>query len=119
MKIKDIVTAYPALQEFGLLARGIQPIMTDAKVSREEKRKVLSQLCDKLAEKSFRNEIVVSQIFKIINMKEDECKKFPNTKAQVDNIISWCPRLELHRNKLTKEVDRNRRMYKLQWLGGK
>ncbi len=113
MGLKDLVTAAPALQEFGLLARGIEPIMTDPTVSREEKRKVLSQLVNELSDKAFNNKIVIEQVFKIINMKEEECKKFEDTESQVDFIIGWCPRLEQKREALSKEVEKHRKQFRV------
>ncbi len=113
MGLKDLITAAPALQEFGLLARGIEPIMTDPEVSRDEKRKILSQLVDNLSDKAFNNKIVIEQVFKIINMKEDECQKFWDEKSQTDFIIGWCPRLAQKRDELSKEVAKHRKQFKM------
>ena len=111
--IKDILGGYSSLQEFGLLVNAIKPIMIDTETSRDEKRKVLCQLVDKLSEKSFNNSIVLKQIFIIINMKEEECKKFIDTQTQVDSIITWLPRMSEKYNELYKEVSNHRRKFNL------
>lgn len=111
MGLKDLKNAYSALTEFGLLARSIEPIMTDADISRNEKRKALSDLCNNLSESTFNNKIVVAQIMKIINMKEDVSKESPDTVAQVNEILRWCPRMAIHRKELTKEVEKHRKLY--------
>lgn len=112
--VKDLVTAYPALQEFGLLARGIQSIMIDPKVTREEKRTVLCELVEQLSDKAFNNGIVLRQVMKIINMKEEVCKEFEDTDAQVDGIIKWLPRMAKKKDILKKEVKNHRKMYSME-----
>lgn len=114
MGIKDFVTAYPALQEFGLLVRGIQPIMMDENSTVKEKRTVLNQLVEELSDKAISNAMVANQIMIIINMKEEECKKFSSTDAQVNSILTWLPRMKLHRDKLAKKVEHARKIYGLQ-----
>lgn len=113
MGLKDLKTAYASLQEFSLLAQSIKPIMTDPAVSREEKRKALSGLCNTLSEPAFNNGIVVKQIMTIINMKEDVCKEYPDTITQVNGILAWCPRMAIHRKDLTKEAEKHRKQYGL------
>ena len=113
MSIKDIVTSYPALQEFGMMARAILPIMTDANVSRDEKRQTLNNLVNELSDKTFTNSMVVKQIMQIINMKEDVCKEFTDAQSQVEGILLWLPRMSQHRDKLEKEVRNHRKQYGL------
>ena len=112
-KLKDIVTGFPALSEWGNIAKAILPIMTDATASVEEKRKALNMAINELSEKSFNNQIVVNQIMTIINMKEQTCRMYSNTEAQVKGILSWLPRMEKHKDILTKEVKKHRKQYGL------
>lgn len=112
-KIKDLFGAYPALQEFGVLAKSIHPIMTDPSVSRDTKRKTLNDLVNSLSDKAFSNSIVVGQIMKIINMKQEICKDYKDTETQVDGILSWCPRMKEHREVLVKEVGEHRKQYRM------
>jgi hypothetical protein len=109
MGIKDLFTSFSALSEFGNLSRSILPIMTDKDVSIIEKRKTLCQLVDNLSEKAFNNKIVLGQIFKIINMKEEICKEYVDTESQVNGILEWCPRLKEHKKELSKEVEKARK----------
>ncbi len=111
--IKDIATSFPALQEFGMMAKLIQPVMEDSKLGRDEKRKALSGLTNMLSDKTFANSLVVDQIMKIINMKEDVCKEYEDTEAQVEGILSWLSRMRQYRDKLKKEVEKHRGQYKL------
>jgi hypothetical protein len=113
MGFKDLVTSAPPLQEFGMLARVIQPIMTDPKETREVKRNTLCGLVDNLSEKTFNNKIVVNQIMKIINMKEDICKEYPDALAQMNGILSWLPRMIKHIDMIKKEVVKARKSYGL------
>lgn len=113
MKIGDIVGAFPALQEFGLLSQVIKPTMVNPEIPRAKKREALNDLVNGLSEKTFSNEIVLNQVMEIINMKEDECKKFTDANSQVDNILTWLPRMKVHRDKLVKRVSQNRKRYGL------
>jgi hypothetical protein len=113
MGIKELFSSPVALQEFGLLIRGIQPIMTDVNSTVEEKRTALNQLVNELSEKTFKNDIVVNQIMIIINMKKEECEKFSSTDAQVNSILTWLPRMAIHREKLAKKVEHARKSFGL------
>ncbi len=111
--IKDIIHSGSALQEMGLLAKGIVNIMTDPSTSREDKRKTLNSLVNELSEKSFQNGLVADQIMIIINMKQEECEKFEDTNAQVAEILSWLPRMEFHKKRLNDKVSKSRKSYGL------
>lgn len=113
MGIKDLLTAAPAVSELGVFLKPIQPTMTDPKVSREEKRTTLNIMVETLSDKTFKNGVVATQIMQIINMKEDVSKEYPDTESQVKGILSWLPRMEYHKDKLTKEVARHRKLYGL------
>lgn len=112
-KLKDIVTGFPALNEWGNIAKAILPIMTDATASVEEKRKTLNMAVNELSDKSFNNQIVVNQIMTIINMTEPVCRMYSDTETQVKGILSWLPRMEKHKNILTEEVKKHRKHYGL------
>ena len=111
--LKDIIHSKDAMQEWGITARAIQPFMTDAASSRKEKREILNEAVKVLSDSTFKNGIVVDQIISIINMKEDVCKEYPNTEAQVNGILSWLPRMSEHRERLTKAVTRARKAAKV------
>jgi F0F1-type ATP synthase delta subunit len=113
MGIKDLLKTPGALQEFSLIAQSIKPVMTDPKVSRKDKRKTLSDMCDSLSEPTFNNGQVIKMIMQIINMKEDVCKEYSDTIAQVNGILGWLPRMAIHRKELTKEVEKHRKQFKL------
>ncbi len=113
MSIKDLVTSYPALQEFGNMARAILPIMTDPNENRDSKRKALNNLANELSEKTFKNKIIAQQIMQIINMGEEVCEEYPDAESQVQGILSWIPRMELHRDILKKEVIKHRKSFGL------
>jgi hypothetical protein len=114
MGIKNIFATPAALQEFGLLARGIYPIMIDKKSTTvEERRIVLNELVNKLSEKTFKNNMIAEQIIKIINMEKEECEKFSITDTQVNSILTWLPRMALHRDKLANKVEQARKNFGL------
>ena len=108
-KIKDIITSFPALSEWGNIAKAILPIMKDASATVEEKRKALNMAVNELSEKSFDNRIVVNQIMSIVNMKEQVCRMYADTEAQVKGILSWLPRMEQHKDILIAEVKKHRK----------
>ena len=113
MNLKDILTANKAIQEFSMMAQSIKPIMTDPEVTRAEKRKTLCSLVDKLSDSTLNNDFVAGMIMKIINMKEDVCKEYPDAESQVSGILEWLPRMKVHRGKLLDEVVKHRREYRL------
>lgn len=107
------MSIFSALQELSVLSQAILPTMTDPKVPRTEKRKTLCVMVDGLSEKTFKSKYIAKQIMGIINMKEDVCKEYGSTEAQVDGICGWCPRMKEHRDLLVKEVTRHRKQYGL------
>ena len=107
--LTDVLRWFPAMSEFGYFARAIAPVMVSQSISVKDKRKTLNASINNLKEKSFSNRFVAIQIIIIINMKEEECKKFIDTEEQVDSILKWLPRMELHRDRLTNKVKSNRR----------
>jgi len=113
MGLKDLIHTPSALQEFGVMAKPIKDTMIDPKVSRKDKRKALSDMCDSLSEPTFNNGQVIKMIMSIINMKEEVCKEYGDTIAQVNGILSWLPRMATHRKELTKEVEKHRKKYGL------
>ena len=100
-------------QEFGLMSQTILPIMKDPDASRELKRSTLDMMTKELSEKTFQKDFVADMIMEIINMKEEVCKEYEDTESQVNGILSWLPRMEYHRGKLTKAVSKNRKHYGL------
>jgi hypothetical protein len=96
-----------------MMTRAILPIMTDAEVSRDTKRKTLNTLVIELSDRTFANGMVAKQIMEIINMKEEVCKEYDDTNAQVVGILSWLPRMSVHRDKLAEEVKKHRKSYGL------
>ena len=113
MGIKNLITSYPALQEFGLVAKAILPLMTDVNVSRTEKRGILNDAVNGLSDKTFNNSMVADQIMIIINMKEDVCREYPDTESQVNGILEWLPRMSKHRDKLYRKVKQSRKSFGL------
>jgi hypothetical protein len=103
-----------ALTEMGNCAKAILPTMTDPTVSKEDKRITLNTMVNELSDGCFRHGVIADQIMIIINMQEEECKKFPNTKAQVDSILVWLPRMKQHQDRLTKKVAQNRKSFGLE-----
>lgn len=102
-----------AMQEFSLLLQVIRPIMVDPQETREQKRETLNMMVNELSEKTFKLKPVAEQIMTIINMKEDVCREYPDSEAQVDGILGWLPRMGEHRKMLLEEVKRHRIEYEL------
>jgi len=92
----------------------IQPLMTDEKQSRETKRKILCGMVDSLSDKTFNLEPIAEKIITVINMKEDVCKEYPNSEAQVKGILEWLPRIIKYRGMLLDKVKNNRKQYGLE-----
>lgn len=101
------------MQEFRLALDAIAPIMTDPDETRETKRKTLNMMVSELSEDTFKLKPVAEQIMTIINMKEDVCREYPDSDAQIDGILLWLPRMREHRDMLLKEVDKHRKGYGL------
>lgn len=105
------------MQEFGQYSQAILPVMTDPNISRETKRETLNDLVNRLAEYTFKLDIVAEQIIEIIDtgQKSDAiCKEYDDTDAQVMGILEWCPRMDYHKDKLYKVVRANRKRYGLE-----
>ena len=102
-----------AWSEFGIAAKILLPTMTDPKIKRSTKRKELCAMVNVLTDDTFKHGFIAKQLMKIINMKEDVCKEYINTAQQVRGILSWLPRMELHRDALIKEVSKHRDKYGL------
>lgn len=106
--------AHPnAANEFRFALDAIKPIMTDPKVSRGEKRSTLNVMVNGLSGDTFKLKPVARMIMTIINMKEEVCREYPDSKAQVKGILDWLPRFGEHRDMLLEEVKRHRKGYKL------
>lgn len=95
--------------EFGNASRAILPIMKDPKSTLRKKRSALNMMVNELTDGTFKSGFVIKQIMTIINMKEEVCREYKDTKAQVDSILGWLPRMKQHRKKLEKEVGKHRK----------
>jgi hypothetical protein len=103
-----------ALTEMGNCAKAILPTMTDPTVSKEDKRITLNTMVNELSESTFKQGVIADQIMVIINMQEEECAKFEDTEEQVDFILTWLPRMELHKDRLAKKIAFNRKKFGLE-----
>jgi len=112
--MRSMITHPKAVQEFSMALQVIRPTMVDPSVSGEEKRGVLNVMVNELSEKTFKLKPVAQQIMTIINMKEEVCKEYPDTEAQVDGILSWLPRFRKHKGMLLREVEKHRKEYGLE-----
>ena len=54
------------------------------------------------------------KIIEIIQKNKEKCQQFKNSKEQVDNIISWCPRLKDHEELILLYIQERRKKYKLE-----
>ncbi len=111
--IRQMVFHPKAVREFEIGLEAIKPIMTDATASREEKRSTLCMMVDQLSADTFKLQPIVKQIMTIINMKDDVCKEYADSETQTDGILSWLPRMKMHRKLLLNEVKAHRKEYKL------
>ena len=105
-----------AMQEFGQYAQAIYPVMMDATISKAQKRKTLNELVENLSEGTFKLNIIAEQITVMIDtgQKSDAiCKEYEDTESQVNAILEWLPRMEKHRDLLTKTVEKHRKQYGL------
>lgn len=108
------MAAHPAeAQEFRYSLEVIRPTMTDPKESRDTKRKVLNTMVETLSESTFKLAPVAEQIMEIINMKEDVCKEYKDTEAHVNGVLSWLPRMKMHRERLKNKIEKQRKRYGL------
>jgi hypothetical protein len=101
-----------AAQEFSLSLQAIQPVMTDLKASREDKRMTLNAMVNQLSENTFKLKPIAEQVMTIINMKEEVCREYLDSEAQVEGILAWLPRFKEHREMLLGEVKRQRKQWK-------
>jgi len=101
------------MQEFRIALQLIEPIMTDAKVSRDEKRSTLNMLVNELSDKAFKLKPVAEKIMTIINMKKEVCQEYADSEEQTNGILGWLPRFKEHRDMLLKEVKQHRKEYEL------
>lgn len=107
----SIVTA---LQEFSYGVKIIKPVMNES-VPREERRKALCGMIDGLSDDTFKRGVIINRIFKMnmIDMSEVISCQYDKAEAQVEGILGWLPRMRQHKDKLTKEVEKHRKQYKL------
>lgn len=118
MSIFSDIKNYPkAWQEFSLLCMPIRDDMRNPEITREEKRKILNTLVESLSEETLKNGKIADSIITIISMKKDICDLYPSTRAQLDSIYQWCPRMKLHEGRLLKAINKNRKLYNL-YTGG-
>ena len=113
---KDMMAAITHPNETFELQNGlkaIEPVLKDPSIPRQEKRKTLNQMVENLSDKTFEQGYVANIIIRMINMKEEICKQFKNTDAQVVEILSTMPRMAKHRDKLNDTVKSYRKQYKL------
>lgn len=101
------------MQEFRVGLQAIAPIMTDPDETREAKRSALNMMVNELSDKAFSLKPIVVQIFTIINMKEDVCREYADSEAQVEGILGWLPRMREHHDMLLAEVRKHRHEYQL------
>lgn len=101
------------MREFSLVLQAIQPIMTDAESTREEKREALNMAVNELSEDTFKLKPVAEQIMTIINMKEEVCREYLDSNAQTNGILEWLPRMKLHHIILLDEVKKTRQRFGL------
>ena len=80
--------------------------------SREKKREALSKFTNSLTEDTFK--ATIPYIVDMVNKKEDVCRKFIDTSSQVDDIISWLPRMKEQREFLILVIKEIRGKYGLE-----
>ena len=83
---------------------------TDTKA---KQRETFGLLMGQLPEEVFQKEEVATAIIGMIDPKEDDCKEYKNTDAQVSGIISFLPRMEYWKVKLEEAVKKSRQKYSL------
>lgn len=108
------MSIFGALQEFSQAVQVLNPIMQPS-VPRTQRRKTLNAVLNELSEDTFNRGAIGKRIVKMnmIDMSEEISKKYVNADAQVDGVISWLPRMKVHRDRLLKEVSKRRKKYGL------
>lgn len=92
--------------EFSKASMKIQPTMINPFVTKDKKRKALSDMVNGLREPVFVS--FLPQIISIINMKKEECQIYKDTNTQTDFICSWLSRMKTQRDYLYEVVKEQR-----------
>lgn len=103
-----------AIREFAMAAQILSTVMVP-NVPREERRKALNTILGELSEDTFKRGVIADRILKMnmIDMGEEISKQHEDTESQVEGILSWLPRMKLHRDRLKDKVKRHRKKYGL------
>jgi hypothetical protein len=86
--------------------------MSKQELTREEKRKKLCEYLNELNEDVYI--VNFPHIVAIIQKSKDNCKPFKNSREQVDDILSWLPRLKDHEELLLLYIQERRKKYGLE-----
>ena len=76
-------------------------------------RKLLNDKVNKLTDKTFNKSYTADVIITYINAKQEICKQYSDTKAQVDGVLEWLPKMVKYRDKLEKYISKERKKYGL------
>ncbi|MCJ7655158.1 MAG: hypothetical protein MUO97_07685 [Dehalococcoidia bacterium] len=82
-----------------------------SQLSGEQKRAEYGKCLDALSEEAYTQYFL--KIVEIVQKKKEECQLFKNSEEQVDNIISWLPRLKGMRELVLLVIQERRKKYKL------
>lgn len=96
-------------QEFLQGALKIQPVLINPFKSKEKKREALCGFVDGLHKDTFVQ--FIPQITEMINMKKDVCKEYADSKAQVEGILKWLPRMKDFEDLLLEVVKQHRQKH--------
>lgn len=85
--------------------------VSKSNLSKKDMRIKMCELLNGLSEKAYIT--YFQQIVYIIQRSKEKCQQFRNTEEQVNNILSWLPRLNDHKELLTLYIKERRQNYKL------
>ena len=81
-------------------------------ISQKTRTKIVNEFLDDLSEPALAQNINVCVLQ--IAMTKSECKKYENTKKQVDSIVQRLPRLAKYKGRINEFVREKRSKYKLE-----
>jgi hypothetical protein len=81
---------------------------------REKIRQLLNEKVARLTEDTFNESYTADIIITYINAKEEICKLYKDSDAQVKGVLMWLPRMVKYQDKLKEYISKERKKYGLE-----
>ena len=98
------------IMEFSAWLQAVSDV-SKSSLTLEQKREQCGALLDTMSDDTYNH--YFKRIMSIVQKNREECEPFKDTEEQVNNIMSWLPRLNDHREAVLEIIKDRRKKYKL------